>query len=302
MRARGETPPEDIRFEERRYAAAYISAPALLSRIRSVCGGRLLLMKGLEAARCWPEPRLRPSLDVDILVDDAHSAQAALLASGFVTLDHVEPAAELHHLAPLALPGMPLSVEIHSRVHWPADCGPAPPPEELFARAVPSSVGIDGLLAPHPTHHAVLLAAHAWAHEPLGKLGSLADVAAMTDEAGADAATAVAHAWGLERLWRATMRSIDEVLRERTGFAYRPLTRRHLHYSRERTVFEGHLARFYGPMVVTPRYKAAAVLMQVAHQTLSPSEDESWPVKLRRSLRAARNASESRSWHEAESP
>ena len=34
-------------------------------------------------------------------------------------------------------------------------------------------------------HHAVLLAAHAWEHDPLSRLGSLADIAAMTLEAGA---------------------------------------------------------------------------------------------------------------------
>ena len=45
--------------------------------------------------------------------------------------------------------------------------------------AVPSATGIDGLLAPSPAAHALLLAAHAWAHHPLGRVGDLIDVAAI---------------------------------------------------------------------------------------------------------------------------
>ena len=300
MRARGEERPAEVRHEERRCAAAYVSAPALLARIRSVCDGRLLLMKGLEVSRRWPEPRLRPFLDVDLLVDDARVAHAALLDAGFVALGEAEKYEILHHLVPLGLPGMPLSVEIHSRLHWPGQC--PPPGEEIFAAAVPSLVGIEGLLAPNPAQHAVLLAAHGWAHEPLGKLGSLADVAAMTHEAGPEAAAAVARSWGVERMWNATSRAIDELLYERTPRAYRPVSRRHLRAARERSVLEGHLARFYGPMTMAPRRKAPALLLHVLGQTLSRRGDERWRVKLRRSLRAARNASQRRSSHEAGSP
>ncbi len=300
MRARGEEPPADICREERRYAAAYVSAPALLARIRSVCDGRLLLMKGLEVSKRWPVPRLRPFLDVDLLVDDARAAHTALLDAGFVALDDAEKYEILHHLVPLGLRGMPLSVEIHSRLHWPAQCPPAG--EELFAAAVPSLLGIEGLLAPSPAHHAVLLAAHGWAHEPLGKLGSLADVAAMTQEAGSDAAAAVARGWGVERMWTATTRAIDELLYDRRSLTFRPVSRRHLRAARERSVIEGHLARFYGPLTMAPRRKAPALLLHVLGQTLSRRDDERWRVKLRRTLRAARNACQRRSSHEAGSP
>lgn len=300
MRARGETPPDDLRFEERRSATAYISAPALLSRVRALCDGRMVLMKGLEVGSRWPEPRWRPFLDVDLLVDDARGVHAKLMNAGFIALDEPEKYADLHHLVPIGLPGMPLSVEIHSRLHWPSLA--APPLDEIFDSSVPSSLGTEGVRAPGPAQHAVLLAAHAWAHEPLGKIGSLADIAAMTEEAGRDAATAVARDWGVQRIWRATMRAMDETLYDRRRIAYRPLSRRHLQATRERTVFEGHLARFYGPVVLAPRRRTPRILLHVAGQTLSRSGDEDWQVKLRRTVRAARNASEPRSLHEAESP
>ena len=49
---------------------------------------------------------------------------------------------------------------------------------------MPSAVRSPDVFAPSPAHHAVLLAGHAWEHDPLGRIGPLADIAAMTLAAG----------------------------------------------------------------------------------------------------------------------
>ena len=64
--------------------------------------------------------------------------------------------------------------------------------------AVPSATGINGLLAPSPAAHALLLAAHAWAHHPLGRIGDLIDVAAVLPADERPAAAALAQRWEWE--------------------------------------------------------------------------------------------------------
>ena len=297
MRARGETPPATLRADERRYAAAHVTAPVLLRRIRSLCDGRLVLMKGPELATRWPQARQRPSGDIDLLADDAPAAHAALVSAGFVMLGDPNAYVGLHHLVPLALRGMPLTIEIHSRPHWPA--GFVPGIDEIAEAATPSALGIDGLLAPRPAHHAVLLAVHAWEHEPLGRVGSLADVAAMTEEADPVAVSAVARTWGVSRIWNTTARAVDELLSDAWRPVYWPIWKRHLRDARERTVFEHQVAQFSGPVATAPPAHAPVVALHVLDRTLRRANDESWSAKLRRSLRAARNASAPRSWHEA---
>ena len=105
------------------------------------------------------------------------AAQAALLAAGFVEVGEAGRYEDIHHLRALWWPGLPLVVEIHDRPKWP-DGLTGPSTEELLAAAVPARLGVDGIGALPPAEHALLLAAHAWAHEPLGRLGQLVDVAA----------------------------------------------------------------------------------------------------------------------------
>ena len=148
---------------------------------------------------------MRPSHDLDLLVEDSAGVFAALRAAGCVVLPSNEPAPQ--HERPLAFPDLPLSIELHRTPKWPAWAGP-PPVAELFGEAVPSRVGGD-VLAPRPAHHAVLLAVHSWAHRPLARILDLADVAVMLHEAGRSEADAVARRWGVERIWGATVRAID---------------------------------------------------------------------------------------------
>jgi hypothetical protein len=289
MRARGEEVPAELVEEERRLAAVSISASMLLRRIRAVSDAPIIVMKGPEAAARWPQARLRPWKDLDLLVADAHGLQRELLAAGFVEIGDPALYEDIHHLRPLMAPELPLTIEIHLRPKWPEGAR-TPTFEELFAAAAPGVfAGIPDVLAPSAAHHAVLLAGHAWEHNPLNCVGQLADVAALTLEAGHDAADAVAREWGVERLWATTTRAIDDLLAERRA----PVWRRHLVEARERTVFEGHVERLVGPIAAGSPATATRALAN----TLRPAPGETWVTKVRRSGRALRNASLRRSDH-----
>src|SRR4051794_9214539 len=177
MRDRGEDVPDELVAEERSAAALSLAVPLVLGRIRAACDGPLVVMKGAEVAMRWPQPRLRPAIDIDLLVEDADTVQASLLAAGFVLLDDPTLYGHLHHRCPVGFPGLPLGIEVHHRPHW---CNGSPPDTaEIVAAAQPCALGVDGVLGPSPAHHAILLTAHAWAHGPLDRISHLADIAAM---------------------------------------------------------------------------------------------------------------------------
>lgn len=292
MRARGEEVPAELVEEERRLAAVSLSAGMLLRRIRSVSDVPMIVMKGPEAAARWPQARLRPWKDLDLLVEDAPALQHALLAAGFVEVGDPALYEDIHHLRPLLAPDIPLTIEIHMRPKWPE--GRTPSFAELYEAAVPGVfASIPDVLAPAPEHHAVLLAGHAWEHNPLNCVGQLADVAALTLEGGREAADAVAREWEIPKLWAATQRAIDEVLLAPDAAGRSPIWRRHLTEARERTVFEDHVERLVGPMAAGSPSDATRALAR----TLLPAPDENWSAKVRRTGRALRNASLRRSDH-----
>ena len=204
-RAQGRTLPPELIEEERYASSAALASPVLLSRVTRAYDGPVMLLKGPEVADRYPEPTMRPSHDLDLLVEDSAGAFSALRAAGCVVLPSHEPAAQ--HEPPLAFPDLPLSIELHRTPKWPSWAAP-PPAAELFREAVPSRVGGD-VLAPHPAHHAVLLSVHSWAHRPLARIIDFADVAVMLHEAGRPEASAVARRWGVERIWEATLAAMD---------------------------------------------------------------------------------------------
>ena len=64
-------------------------------------------------------------------------------------------------------------------------------------------LGVPGITTLPPEHHTLILAAHAWEHQPLGRLGNLIDVAVML--AGRRRRGRPARArWGCARMWRTT--------------------------------------------------------------------------------------------------
>jgi Uncharacterised nucleotidyltransferase len=297
LRGAGQQLPDDLLARERRAEISALTAPLLLSRVRAAYDGPLLLVKGPEVAARYPDPALRAFGDVDLLTEDAGAAQRALLAAGFEEVGDPELYLDIHHLRPLCWPGLPLVVEIHSRPKW-VDGLEGPPIAELFAAARPAAVGVDGVLAAAPGQHALLLAAHSWAHEPLRLLRDLVDVSALAAEADRSEIEATARRWGVERLWRSTIAAADFVL----GDVQRPpaalrIWAQNLELARERTVLENHLQRWLSDFWVLPPRRAARRLPRVAASELLPEHDEGWRRKLGRTLRAVRNGLRRRSEH-----
>jgi hypothetical protein len=289
MRERGESVANALRQDERFAAVIGLSVGPLMRRVRAATDAPMLVMKGPEAAALWPEPRLRPWKDLDLFVEDADAVQAALLAAGFVEVDDPAKYRDLHHLCPLVLPGGPMTVEVHRRPHWPHRH--APSFHELAEAATPSTLGLPGVLAPSPAHHAVLMAGHAWAHDSLSRVAFLADVASMLLTTELDEVEATARAWRVSRAWSATSRALERLLVAPKPGARSPIWLRHLHETRERTVFEGHVERVLGPVAAGPVAAAPVAATRALWRTLRPTAGESWGEKLQRSRRAMNHAS-----------
>lgn len=296
LRATGRPVPPELLVRERRAAAMLLSVPALLARVRAATDEPLLLFKGPEVAARYPDPALRVFRDVDLIAPDAAEAQRALLAAGFEEVGDPELYLDIHHLRPLQWPGLPLVVELHSRPKWIAPLQP-PSPRSLFAGAVPASAG-EGFSAASPARHAVLLAVHSWAHEPLRILRDLVDIAALAAEASEEEADEVAREWGVERLWSTTVAARDCVFAgDRRPLALR-VWAQNLERVRERTVLEHHLQRWLSDLWALPIGLALRRLPTTLASELGPDRGEPWRRKLSRSTLAVRNAARRRSEHD----
>ena len=215
LRRAGDEVPERLLREERAGRTASLIAPALLRRVREAYDGPLLLLKGPELTAKYPDAARRFG-DLDLVAGDAEEAQAALLAAGFRLEErprwpprgYDDVHRPHYHLHPLEWPGLALRIEVHKHVKWPEDLRP-PRNEELFEAAEPSTVGVEGLLAPHPHHHAVLLVSHAWGEIPMQNLRQLVDVLAFVDDDERGEVGGLAANWGIERGWRSTLAVAD---------------------------------------------------------------------------------------------
>jgi len=297
-RDRGLEIPSWLAAEERLAAVTALTAPMVLDRIREACDGPVVLLKGPETAAFYPDPTLRRYWDIDVLVLDAPGAQRALEASGWQPIGDPEAYDDLHHLRPLAHPALPLAVEVHDRPKWvdrlaPVEVG------ALFEAARPAVVDADGIDALPPAHHALLLAAHSWSHEPFGRLRDVLDCGLVAAAADQREIEALAAEWGLGRLWSRTRRAIDALA---TGARLpRPLAwwARNIVTGRERTVLESHLTRCLSPFEVLPPGRAMRAFGAALVHTATP-RDEPWRAKARRSARALRNHGQRRSEHETD--
>lgn len=282
--------------DENLAAASHLALIPLLTRARESWDGPLVVMKGPELGVDYPAPWLRPLRDLDLLTDDAERAQAALIAAGFREVDDPEIYRDIHHLRPLWWPGLPLVVELHSRPKWPDGLEP-PPTGELLAAAVPGRLGVPGIDAPAPDHHTLIVAAHAWAHEPLGRLGHLVDVAVALQLSDPEAVATLARVWGCRRMWRTTRAAVRAVLEVDGGSAALAVWARHLGAVRERTVFEWHVKGLLAPLWGLPPATAGGAIVEELHGAVAPEGREPWRAKLRRSRLAVNNAGIARSEH-----
>ena len=296
LRSAGLPVPDALALDERRAAINALTAPALLRRVRAAVDGPVLLVKGPEVAARYPDPVLRPFGDLDLLVPDAAACQRALEADGFVAIGDPRLYLGIHHERPLTLPGLSMWIELHSSPKWPEAIAP-PARHELFEAAIPSATGIEGLSTLDHTHHALVLAAHSWAHDPLRRAGELVDVAAVAEGLDAAALRAVARRWGLHRIWDTTDRAAAALLGH--GRTTLPLLTwaRHLPAVRERTVFETHLDRWLSGFWGLPPGPAIAGARAAAAEALSPAAGETAATKRSRTRRALANAFVAQSRH-----
>jgi Uncharacterised nucleotidyltransferase len=294
-REQGHEVPAEVLAWERTAALVDLAVPTLVRNIRAAYDGPLLLIKGAEVAARYPEPGLRPFGDIDVLAMDAPAAHAALLRAGFVELGDPRLYVEIHHLRPLQLPALPIPIEIHSGPKWLDGLVP-PTAEELFAVAVPSRVaGIDSLPA---AHHALLLAVHSWSHEPLRHLLELVDVAAMAREANSDEIQALARAWNVERVWKATERAVDALFYGGRRSIPLRLWARNISSARGRTVLESHFEHWLSPFSSMPLRAAVRASAGSIAAEVRPNYGEPWSSKLVRVRLALRNARTRRAIHD----
>jgi hypothetical protein len=277
-------------------AAAELAVPLLLAQVRAACDAPLVLVKGPELARDYPGPATRPFGDLDLLTDDAPAVQNALLNAGFHEVGEPELYAGIHHLRPLWWPGLTITLEVHSEAKWPGRLT-APSTAELLERTVPSRVGVPGVLALQPDAHALVVAAHSWAHEPLARAGHLVDVAVTLAQTEPAAVDALARRWGCARMWRTTRRAQAALLGDGRSGAV-ALWSRHLRGARERTVLETHVQEWLSPLWELPPHRALAATARAAAGDLQRKGSERWPAKLSRARRAMGNASVARSEHD----
>ena len=307
-RARGEPVPPSLLAEERGAVAAMLTSTPLLERVRSACDGPLVLIKGPEIARLYPGQR-RLFVDIDLLVRDVWSVQRELMAAGFVETGWEWVMAhhpldvfikEAHHLRPLKRPELGLKVEIHKHPSWPKRLVP-PAPEEILEGAMPSACGIDGILAPDPRHHALILAAHAWKENPLGVMRDLIDVAAVSADTSERELEQAAASWGLERVWRATRGTTQALLEAKRLRRPVRLWAGHLESVRERTVLENHLRGWLQGFWMLPPRLALFESREAIRREFLPHAGEPWRQKLARSVHAVRHPRQAHSVHVAES-
>lgn len=279
--------PASLQYEVWAAAIAAIAAPRFLCTVREQIKGPMLLLKGPEVASRYPDPALRPFVDLDVLVPDAGAAQQALLAAGFTPVSRAIRG-ESHHRVPLTFPGSPLYLEVHEGLgglHWMTP----PSIEMLVARAVPSATGVADVLTLPPADHAMLLAAHSWRHMPLRRVRDLLDIALLTDRVDPAGLAATARAWNMTRLWEATVRAGDVIL---GGAAPASWWERywfhHLLALQELTSGQACVRRWIGSWwAPTPRWAIGALALAL-RRDLHPLPGESWPAALGRMGRSLR--------------
>jgi Uncharacterised nucleotidyltransferase len=294
-RRAGRPVPPPLAGDERGAAVAVAMARPLLEHLRSVCDGPLVLFKGPEVAQLYPGSA-RTFGDVDLLAGDAEAAQRALLAAGYTEVDDPEQFVGHHHLQPLKSPHVGLKVELHTAPLWPPGTK-APPLAEILERSAASGAGVDGIAAPDPVHHALILAAHAWSHDPLRTLRDLVDVAAVS-AGGSEAELArTAEAWGIPKIWRTTRGAIAALFEGGPTTLPLRIWARPLRSVRERTLLESHLMRWLHAFWELPPRAAVGDLREAFGLTLLPAPGESWREKLARTGHSFRHPGEPMSTH-----
>ena len=287
-RAAGHAVPERLAREEAIFVRRTFAAQRVLAAARAAYDGPMLLLKGPAVARLYPDPTRRPFSDLDILVEDPEAAQAALLAAGFVPFGPNEDDyfRGLHHLRPLALEGCeePI-VEIHRRPNW-VDFADPPPARSLFAIADAEASGVPGYVALRPAEHTIAVAAHSWGDRPLRRILDLVDLKLLSAGCTEAELSAVARAWRLERVWKASVEAADAMLLGRELPLSLRTWARDTYEVRSRRVVEDHVRSWVTPFWALPPGRAAAAAVTALAHDLMPVPEETWREKYGRAREA----------------
>jgi hypothetical protein len=285
----GREPNRALLYEERAAALDTPLAQHLVQRVRERCDGPLVLFKGPEIARLYPASARRFS-DIDLLSPDAEAVWRSLRAAGFVESpdeDVAPTAAGHHHLPSLVWPTIPLRLEVHARLNSPTGAT-QPTVAEILEASAPSALGVDGIRVPALAHHALILTAHHWQHEPLWTLRDLIDVAAAAAQDDRLEIDRLAAAWGIGRIWQTTAKAIDGVVYGGPPTAPLRIWARHLAAVRPRTVLDDHLMRWLSPLWELPPRRALAATARSLANDIRPLPGEQPRRKLARVLAATR--------------
>ena len=276
------------------------AVPRVLAAIRAATAEPVIVVKGPMAAARYPDPAARPFIDLDVIVEDAPRVQAALLAAGFQ--HSADPAGYpdfLHHLPPVHWPADPIPIEVHSRLKW-VEGLQQPSFATLAGAAEDGALGVAGMLALPPEHHALVLAGHLWAHDPLARALRVLDVALMADAADPRRLQELAREWRMERLWRTTVAVARELFGDGGADAAAwPLRTwaRGLREAREPSVSELHLSRVLSPFAIYPPAGTVRALGSAVAGFARPHDGEPWRVKFARTARQIAHPSMRRSDH-----
>ncbi|HEY8647520.1 MAG TPA: nucleotidyltransferase family protein [Gaiellaceae bacterium] len=291
--------PRELGHAELAAVATCLGAESTLRAARAAYDGRMLLFKGYEVALRYPEPWMRPFRDVDLLVDHAGAAQAALIDAGFVEVGDPPIFDGIHHLRPLWQPGSLLVIELHHALKWPDGMQP-PDATGLLDVGIPSRCGVEGILTFPDDVHALVVAAHSWSHRPLRRLLDLIDVTALARGLDRRRLRGLADELGIGHIWSTTITVADDVLGEGRPTVSSRTWARHLQSARERTVFESHVERLMSPFWAHPLPRAVRTATPRLLNEMRPALDEGWSDKSGRARRATRNAFVRRSEHDAQ--
>ncbi len=296
LRGLGQPIPPGVVDEQRAAAAMGLVAPLVLRAVREAVSGEILLMKGPEVGAYYPDPSTRPFTDLDVVVADPAGVHRALRAAGFVEVGDPALYVDIHHLRPLVLPELPVPVEVHAHPKW-VSWRDAPDVGELLRAAVPCRTGVEGVVTLSPAQHALILAVHSWAHEPLRRVADVLDVAAVAYHADGEELEAIALAWGIARLWHTTAAVSGALFGERAPALAARVWGAGVLNVRERTVLEAHLESWFSPFSALPRDRAALAMGKAMLMDIRRDKGDSWPRKAQRSSRAILNAFRGRSHH-----
>ena len=306
LRMLGRPVVDRLQREERAAAAAHLVAPTLLARARAAYDGPLVMLKGPEVSARYPA-RSRRFGDIDLLAGDADAAQAALLAAGFRLQDRdwPPPGYDLdrsphYHHHPLEWPGLALRIEVHKSVKWPKGLK-APRSPEIIEAAVPSSLGIDGLLVPDPRHQTVLLASHAWGEVVMRHLRELLDVTLFVHGADRAELARVAATWGFQPGWRTTVGVADWLFHGASEPSAVKVWARYLRTLREPTVVEMHVQEWIAPFWLVPPRRALRKTAAALGRDLRPEPNQTRGEKLRQTMLAVRHPLANESEHDRRS-